>query len=475
MTNRIKPFIAASLLAGLALQANQLCAQHIQPVLPVPTQQQMKWQEKEFYLFMHFGPNTFTDKEWGDGKEDPNVFNPTDLDCVQWARIAKKAGAKGIIITAKHHDGFCLWPSKFSTHTVRESKWRNGKGDVIKELAAACKQEGIEMGVYISPWDRNHPAYGTPSYNDVYLSTMKELLTGYGKFFELWWDGANGEGPNGKKQVYDFKRFQDSVFKWQPQLIVFSDIGPSVRWIGNEKGIIGNTNWSLLDTAGFKRGHGAPPNDTLNQGNRNGKNWIPAEADVSIRPGWFYRASEDSKVKSPQTLFNIYLKSVGNGGNLLLNVPPDTRGKITDADSASLMGFLQLRSQAFQRDLLKGAAINTNAGDEKQLKHLADHDIHTYWVSNRTNDTQLEFRLPNKIQVNTLVLEEMIQYGQRVAAFTIELYQNGQYEKVFTGSTIGRKKIAVFEGKETDRIRVTVQEAKAAPILRGIAAYAINR
>ncbi len=475
MTNRIKPFVAACLLVGLALQTTQLHAQHIQPVLPVPTEKQLKWQEKEFYLFMHFGPNTFTDKEWGDGKEDPNVFNPTDLDCVQWARIAKKAGAKGIIITAKHHDGFCLWPSKFSTHTVRESKWRNGKGDVIKELAAACKQEGIEMGVYISPWDRNHPAYGTAAYNDVYLSTMKELLTGYGKYFELWWDGANGEGPNGKKQVYDFKRFQDSVFKWQPQLIVFSDIGPSVRWIGNERGIIGNTNWSLLDTAGFKRGHGAPPNDTLNQGNRNGKNWIPAEADVSIRPGWFYRASEDSKVKSPQTLFNIYLKSVGNGGNLLLNVPPDTRGKIADADSASLMGFLQLRNQAFQHDLLEGASISTNAGDEKQLKHLTDHNIQTYWIAHRVDDAQLEFRLPNKTLVNTLVLEEMIRYGQRVAAFTIELYQNGQYEKVFTGTTIGRKKIASFEGKETDRIRITAQEAKAAPVLRSIAAYAISR
>lgn len=304
---------------------------------------------------------------------------------------------------------------------------------------------------------------------------MKELLTGYGKYFELWWDGANGEGPNGKKQVYDFKRFQDSVFKWQPQLIVFSDIGPSVRWIGNERGIIGNTNWSLLDTAGFKRGHGAPPNDTLNQGNRNGKNWIPAEADVSIRPGWFYRASEDSKVKSPQILFNIYLKSVGNGGNLLLNVPPDTRGKIADADSASLMGFLQLRNQAFQHDLLEGASISTNAGDEKQLKHLTDHNIQTYWIAHRVDDAQLEFRLPNKTLVNTLVLEEMIRYGQRVAAFTIELYQNGQYEKVFTGTTIGRKKIASFEGKETDRIRITVQEAKAAPVLRSIAAYAISR
>ena len=424
---------------------------------------------------MHFGPNTFTDKEWGDGKEDPNVFNPTDLDCVQWARIAKKAGAKGIIITAKHHDGFCLWPSRFSTHTVRESKWRNGKGDVIRELTAACKQEGIEMGVYISPWDRNHPSYGTPAYNDVYVSTMKELLTGYGKFFELWWDGANGEGPNGKKQVYDFKRFQDSVFKWQPQLIVFSDIGPSVRWIGNEKGIIGNTNWNLLDTAGFKRGHGAPPNDTLNQGNVYGRNWIPAEADVSIRPGWFYRASEDAKVKSPQELFNIYLKSVGNGGNLLLNVPPDTHGKINAADSVSLMGFHKLITGAFNTDLLRQATIHTNAGHEQQLKHLTDHAISTYWTSSRQNESQLEFKMGQPTFINTVVLEEMIRYGQRVISFTIDVYHNGQYETVFKGTTIGRKKIAVFDGKHTDRIKVTIHEAKAVPVLRSIAAYAISR
>ena len=263
-------------------------AQKIKPVLPVPTKEHLAWHEKEFYLFIHFGPNTFTDKEWGDGKEDPTVFAPTQLDCNQWVRVAKLAGAKGIILTAKHHDGFSLWPSKYSTHTVRESKWLEGKGDVVKMLSDACKKGGIEMGVYISPWDRNHPDYGTPKYNDIYIATMKELLTGYGKFFELWWDGANGEGPNGKKQEYTFRRFEDSAFKYQPHLMIFSDIGPSIRWCGNERGIIGNTNWNLLDTAGFYRGHGGPPEDTLNQGNVNGKLWIPAEADVSIRPGWFY-------------------------------------------------------------------------------------------------------------------------------------------------------------------------------------------
>lgn len=458
------------LLAAFLLSA-EIWAQPVTPVLPVPNKQQLQWHEKEFYLFIHFGPNTFTDKEWGDGTEDPSVFNPTALDCEQWARIAKQAGAKGIILTAKHHDGFCLWPSKQSTHTVRESKWMDGKGDVVRALAEACKKTGIEMGVYISPWDRNHPKYGTPEYNDVYIASMKELLTQYGKYFELWWDGANGEGPNGKKQVYDFRRFEDSAFAWQPQLVIFSDIGPGIRWCGNERGTINNTNWNLLDTAGFKRGNGAPPTDTLNRGNVFGKNWIPAEADVSIRPGWFYHAKEDSKVKSPEELFNLYLHSVGNGGNLLLNVPPDRTGRINAIDSASLVGFRKIREAAFAKELLAAAKISTNTRNNAGLKKLTDHDIQTYWVSPQTENTQLTFELPETITINTIVLEEMIQYGQRVFDFTVEIFNGTRFEKVFTGTTIGRKKIAVFSAVRTNKIRLTIPHAKAAPVLRSIAGY----
>jgi alpha-L-fucosidase len=455
------------LLCLLALQAD---AQTVNPLPPLPTKQQLQWHEKEFYLFVHFGPNTFTDKEWGDGKEDPSVFNPTNLDCNQWARIAKKAGAKGIILTAKHHDGFSLWPSKFSTHTVRESKWMDGKGDVVKALSAACKKAGIEMGVYISPWDRNHPAYGTAAYNDVYISTMKELLTQYGQYFELWWDGANGEGPNGKKQVYDFHRFQDSALKWQPQLVIFSDIGPHIRWCGNEKGIIGNTNWNLLDTAGFQRGHGAPPTDTLNRGNYNGKNWIPAEADVSIRPGWFYHAKEDSKVKTPDALFDLYLRSVGNGGNFLLNVPPDRTGQFNAADSAALMGFRALREAAFANNLLKNAKVSaTPAGTA--IKTLTDNNDQNYWQSSKHDGTQLLIKLDHKTNLNAVVLQEMIKYGQRVEDFTIEVYDGKQFQTVFKGTTIGRKKIAVFEPRETNQLRITIPHAKAVPVLKSVAAY----
>ena len=239
-------------------------------LLPLPTRQQLAWQETEYYLFVHFGPNTFTNKEWGEGTEPENTFNPTNLDCRQWCRIAKAAGAKGIIITAKHHDGFCLWPSKFSTHTVKESKWKDGQGDVLKELSRACRESGLKFGVYISPWDRNHPDYGTEKYNDVFVNMMKEIFQNYGPIWELWWDGANGEGPNGKKQNYDWARFESTVRQLSPRTVIFSDVGPDIRWVGNENGIAGDPNWNFLNPDGFKRGIGAPPTDTLNHGNYNG-------------------------------------------------------------------------------------------------------------------------------------------------------------------------------------------------------------
>ena len=417
---------------------------------PTPTKEQLAWHDKEFYLFMHFGPNTFTDLEWGHGSENPNVFNPTALDCNQWARIAKAAGAKGIVITAKHHDGFSLWPSKYSKHTVRESSWMNGKGDVIKMLSEACKKEGIEMGVYISPWDRNHPKYGTPEYNDIYINTMKELLTGYGKFFELWWDGANGEGPNGKKQVYDFTRFKDSALRYQPQIIIFSDIGPHIRWVGNENGLINSTNWNLLDTAGFKRGEGAPPNDTLNTGNYNGKHWIGAEADVSIRKGWFYHPEEDNTVKSGATLFNIYLKSVGHGGNLILNVPPNRKGLIDPLDSAALMDFKKIRDNAFANNLFKNAKL-----------------LYT--------NNSVEVHLDKPVLFNSIMLKEKISLGQRVVKFEISGGNDlKQFQPITQGTTIGHKRIIQFPTQNIRYIRVKFAEYKAKPILSDISGYLIS-
>lgn len=440
-------FAYTILLSLLGLGAG---AQKTTPLPPLPTPRQLTWQEQEFYLFTHFGPNTFTDLEWGYGTEHEEVFNPTELDCRQWARIAKAAGAKGIIITAKHHDGFCLWPSKYSKHTVRESKWKDGKGDVLKELSDACKAYGLKLGIYLSPWDRNHPQYGTPGYNDVFVDMMKEVVSRYGPLFEFWWDGANGEGPNGKKMVYDWHRFEQTMRTIAPNTPVFSDIGPDMRWVGNEKGIAGKTNWNLLDTAGFNRGLGAPSTDTLNHGNFNGKVWIPAECDVSIRPGWFYHQTEDAKVKTPEELFDLYLKSVGRGANFLLNVPPDRRGLFTSYDSASLVGF---------RKLL----------DENLSKPVASK---TWKAVQQTNNT-FSVALPKATSVNCVLLQEPIELGQRVISFSVQLKKNGSVVKEISATTIGRKRILTFPAEEADAVDVVIKDSKATPYLKQVAVYKI--
>jgi alpha-L-fucosidase len=397
---------------------------------PVPTKQQLAWHEMEFYLFAHFGPNTFTDKEWGEGTEPEDIFNPTNLDCRQWCRVAKAAGAKGIIITAKHHDGFCLWPSKYSTHTVRQSKWKNGKGDVLKELSQACKEYGLKFGVYISPWDRNHPKYGTPEYNDVFVNMMKEIFTNYGPIWELWWDGANGEGPNGKKQVYDWDRFKKTVRQLSPTTVIFSDVGPDIRWCGNEKGIAGVTNWNLLDTVGFTPGAGAPPVDTLNHGNENGRNWIPAECDVSIRPGWFYHKEEDEKVKTPGELFQLYLKSVGRGANLLLNVPPDRRGIINEKDSAALVGFKRLRDESFTKVFVECNSVSVVVNFETPMR------------------------------TNCIVLKESLNRGQKVSRFRIRLVESNNNSEDLKGTTIGSKKIITFSTRVIKRLYLFIDNYK---------------
>ena len=422
---------------------------------PVPTPQQLQWHNSEFYLFAHFGPNTFTDKEWGHGDEPEDIFNPTDLDCRQWCRIAKEAGATGIIITAKHHDGFCLWPSKYSKHTVRESKWKNGKGDVLKELAAACKEYGLNFGVYISPWDRNHPDYGTEKYNDVFVNMMKELFTNYGPITELWWDGANGEGPNGKKQVYDWKRFEETVRKLSPPTVVFSDVGPDIRWVGNEKGIAGTTNWNPLNIDGFTPGLGAPSTDTLTVGNKHGTHWIPAECDVSIRPGWFYHAEEDAKVKSPEELFQLYLKSVGRGATLLLNVPPDRRGKFHANDSATLVGFKQLRTESYKNDLFENAK-HSSAKQNRFLKEIL-------------------IQLPTTEKINSIVLKEDLKKGQNVAKFRIIIYSSsGKPIKEIKGTTVGHKRIISFPAVEAASVKIIIEETKSAALLQRTEAYLID-
>lgn len=441
---------------------------------PLPTRQQLAWQNQEFYLFTHFGPNTFTDLEWGEGTETEDIFNPTDFDAEQWCRIAKKAGAAGIIITAKHHDGFCLWPSKYSTHTVRQSKWKNGKGDVLKDLSQACRKFGLKFGVYISPWDRNHPKYGTDAYNDVFVGMMEEIFSNYGPIWELWWDGANGEGPNGKRQVYDWHRFKETVTRLSPNTVVFSDVGPQIRWVGNEKGYAGTTNWNTLDTAGFTPGAGAPSQDTLNQGNVFGKAWIPAECDVSIRPGWFYHANEDAKVKTPEQLFDLYLKSVGRGANLLLNVPPDRRGLIHPADSASLVGFRKLREESFAHNLsanakgeqhYKGAVYQNDLlvdGDNENYVTLPDYREGSLWVKYNNIET-----------INCIVLSEPLEKGQHIRKIRVSLINGTQEMRDLRLTTVGHKRIITFPATEVSAIRLVIQDAKGAPALSEVRTYLI--
>jgi alpha-L-fucosidase len=441
-----------------------------------PSQAQLAWHQMEYYWFFHFGPNTFTGQEWGHGDEKEEVFNPSQLDCRQWCRVAKAAGAKGVIITAKHHDGFCLWPSKFSTHTIRESKWHNGKGDILKELSQACKEYGLKFGVYLSPWDRNHPDYGTAKYNDVFINMMKEIFTSYGPIWEFWWDGANGEGPNGKKQVYDFNRFEKFVKQISPQTIVFSDIGPDCRWVGNENGIAGATNWNYLDTAGFKRGEGAPSTDTLNTGNRFGKNWIPAECDVSIRPGWFYHKEEDSKVKSAKDLFILYLQSVGRGANLLLNVPPDGRGLVNENDSAAAVAFRQLREISFKENIFKHASgFYLRSGTAKKITTLSDGNFATQQLIEGTETYSARVQLKEDKKVNAVVLKEALKNGQHCAAFKLRLLNSkDELVKEIHGTTMGNKRIITFPAVNISTIEIIILQQDGPTAVTDIEGYYIE-
>lgn len=420
---------------------------------PLPTNAQLKWHKNNYYFFMHFGPNTFTGKEWGDGNEKTEIFNPSQLNTDQWCKVAKESGAKGIIITAKHHDGFCLWPSKYSTHTVRESGF---KRDILAELAASCKKAGLLFGVYLSPWDRNHPDYGTEKYNDVFVNMLEEIFQQYGPIWELWWDGANGEGPNGKLQVYDWKRYEQLVRKLSPQTIIFSDIGPDVRWVGNESGYAGKTNWNLLDTVGYKRGHGAPSQDTLGTGNYKGANYIPAEVDVSIRPGWFHRNGENEKVKTAEQLFKIYLESVGRGANLLLNVPPDARGLIHENDIISLKGLKTKIDNIESKDFLKNAAVN-EAGPDK---------------NNPKKNSTWYYMLKSPATIRGIILEEDLKYGQKIILANISLSLNGEQVFQETITTIGNKRIILLPNPvQATELSIVISEAKGLPVLKRARAF----
>ncbi len=441
------------------------------PVGPTPSPRQLSWQKLGYYAFVHFGPNTFTGNEWGSGKEPTEVFDPKKLDCGQWCRTFKAAGMKMVIITAKHHDGFCLWPSKYSTHTVAQSPWKNGKGDVLRELSRACKEYGLKFGVYLSPWDRNHPAYGTPAYNDTFKHMLGEVLGNYGPVSEVWFDGANGEGPNGKRQVYDWPGFISVVRKLQPNAVIFSDAGPDIRWVGNEAGHSAPTCWSLLDRDKFVPGDSKA--DQLTQGHQDGTHWVPPECDVSIRRGWFWRASEDNTVKPPATLFDLYMRSVGQNGSLLLNVPADTDGLISDVDRKALMGFKSMRDEAFATPLAKRAKVA--ASSIRGAKFASGNAVlgtGKYWVPAESDKSPVVTLTWTKAHnLGILDLREHIALGQRVEQFMVEARENGTWTAVATGTTVGNRRLVDLKKVRADGLRVTFNQAKGPVCLATIEVY----
>lgn len=444
------------------------------PYGAIPSERQLAWHQLEYYAFVHFGPNTFTGNEWGHGDEDPNLFNPTALDTDQWCRTFRDAGMTGVIITAKHHDGFCLWPSKQSTHTVAQSKWMDGKGDVLKSLSTSAKKYGLKFGVYVSPWDRNHPAYGTDRYNTVFVKTLTEVLSNYGPVFEMWFDGANGEGPNGKKQVYEFPWFHRTVRALQPDAVMFSDAGPDVRWVGNESGFSAPTCWSTIDRDRYVPG--TPHYAELTEGKANGTHWLPAECDVSIRKGWFWREAENSTVKTPEQLLDLYLKSVGQNGSLLLNVPPDTRGLVHEADIKALAGFRLLRDRLFA-DRVSDPATYTSPDTRSAdpmfgASQAKDTNPKTYWATadgQKSGSVTLAWEKPTAC--DTVVLQEAYQLGQRVTNFTVEAQVGDSWKQVASGTTIGVKRILRFPKTQASKLRLTIVSALACPTLATFHVY----
>lgn len=412
--------------------------------LPMPSKRQLLWQQMETTAFLHFTVNTFTDKEWGDGTEDPKVFNPTHLDARQWIRSLKNAGFKLAIITAKHHDGFCLWPSKYTEHSVKNSLWKNGKGDVVKEVADACREFGLKFGVYLSPWDRHEASYGTSGYNTFYKNLLTELLSNYGEISEVWFDGAKGE--NAKDMEYDFKGYWALVRKLQHKAVMFSDAGPDVRWVGNETGNAGQTCWSTINNEGMAPGKADAK--YLNTGDPNGKSWVPAETDVSIRPGWFYHDNENDKVKSPKELVNLYYESVGHNSLLLLNIPPNREGLFSKSDIESITGFRKILNETFRDNLAKGNVSSS----------LTDKNLSTYISIDVNKPLVIEFK--KSVYIDRVLLQENIASGQRIAKALLEYWDGNDWKNLDEFSTVGYKRLLRFEVHHLQKVRITILESK---------------
>ncbi len=452
-----------------------------------PSARQLAWSELEFYNFLHFTVNTFTDKEWGYGDEDPSIFNPTAFNPDQIVETLKQAGSKGVILTCKHHDGFCLWPTKTTQHSIKGSPYKNGKGDIVREISEAAHERGLKFGVYLSPWDRNQATYGTPQYIEIYRRQMRELLTGYGPIFEIWHDGANGGdgfygGAREKRTIdklhyYQWPRTWSLERELQPGASIFSDVGPDVRWVGNENGVAGETCWATYTPHSPQGGAGSPGDVVATestQGTRDGKLWMPAECDVSIRPGWFFHAAENARVKTPDQLFDLYLKSTGRGASFLLNVPPDRRGLIYEGDAASLAGFGKIMRSTFSHNLATGAKVKaSNSRDGTRPANLLDGSRSTYWsTDDAVNTPNVIFEFQKPVEFNLIRLREYLPLGQRVDSFAVETWQNGSWSSAGKGTSIGLCRILETAARvKTTRVSLRITESPVCPALSEFGLY----
>jgi alpha-L-fucosidase len=449
---------------------------------PVPNANQLRWQQMEYYAFVHYSLNTYTDQSWGFGNEDVNLFNPEKLDCRQWARVCKEAGMKGIIITAKHHCGFCLWPSKYTAYSVKNAPWKKGRGDVVRELADACKEYGLKLGIYLSPWDRNSADYGKPEYITYFRNQLTELLTNYGPIFEIWFDGANGGsgyygGANETRKIdaktyYDWANTYKLIRKLQPNIVIWNDGGnrADLRWVGTEGGEVGETNWSLLNATGDV------PYDMLHYGVENGNAWVPGEVNTSIRPEWFYHPGENDRVKSVPKLMETYYHSIGRNGSLLLNFPIDTRGLIHENDVKAALAFADAVKKAFAVNLAlkKPATASDVRGNAKQFSaaNTTDGNANTYWAtSDNVTKASLIINLEKPTRCNRFLVQEYIRLGQRVKAFSVEALVNNEWKELAKATTIGYKRIVSFNSVTATKIRLNITGAKASPLISNIAVY----
>ena len=467
-----------NILSSLVIIIIFSCNQSYEPVKPIPSERQKIWQKMEYYAFIHFNMNTFTNMEWGFGDESPSTFNPTELDTDQWARIIKESGMKGIIITAKHHDGFSLWPSKYSEHSVKNSPWNKGKGDLIKDLENSCKKYDLKLGIYLSPWDRNHPDYGKESYIKYFRNQLTELLTNYGEIFEVWFDGANGGsgyygGANDvrkvdKKTYYDWENTHKLIRKHQPNAVIFSDAGPDIRWVGNEKGYASKTTWSNIYRDSLYGG--MPDYYKFSSGQEFGTHFIPTETDVSIRPGWYYHPEEDNKVKSLDKLIDIYFNSIGLNSSLLLNIPVDKRGLIHENDALRMLELNKFLKNTFNKNFIEESEINFN-NKSHPINKIIDKNINTFCPFKLKNNNIINITLKNEKIVDVFEISENINLGQRIKEFVFEIKVNEKWVTVEKGTTVGKKRLIKFEPLIVKDLRFTIVDSKDIPLISELGLY----